>query len=100
MKCPSGSTTPLRGSLNSRADLAHELRTPIANMLAEAQVALTRERAPNEYREVIESSIVEYERLSEIVDNLLFVARAGKVRQLRDFQTSGTLLAKPYAVVT
>jgi two-component system heavy metal sensor histidine kinase CusS len=57
------------------ADLAHELRTPIANMLGEAQVALTRERTPTEYRETIESTIGECERLSRIVDNLLFVAR-------------------------
>jgi two-component system, OmpR family, heavy metal sensor histidine kinase CusS len=58
------------------ADLAHELRTPIANILGEAQVALTRGRTPEEYREVIESTICECERLSGIVDNLLFLARA------------------------
>jgi two-component system heavy metal sensor histidine kinase CusS len=58
------------------ADLAHELRTPIANMLGEAQVTLTRTRSPEEYREVIESSVAECERLSGIVDNLLFLARA------------------------
>jgi two-component system heavy metal sensor histidine kinase CusS len=58
------------------ADLAHELRTPIANMLGEAQVALSRDRSPDEYRETIESTIGECERLSGIVDNLLFVARA------------------------
>jgi len=58
------------------ADLAHELRTPIANMLGEAQVALSRERSAAEYRETIESTIGECERLSGIVDNLLFVARA------------------------
>ena len=63
------------------ADLAHEPRTPIANMLAEAQVARRRERAPNEYREVVESSIVECERLSGIVDNLLFVARVDAARE-------------------
>ena len=58
------------------ADLAHELRTPIANMLGEAQVALSRDRSSVEYRETIESTIGECERLSGIVDNLLFVARA------------------------
>jgi two-component system, OmpR family, heavy metal sensor histidine kinase CusS len=57
------------------ADLAHELRTPIANMLGEAQVALTRDRAADEYRDTIESTVAECERLSRIVDNLLFVAR-------------------------
>jgi two-component system heavy metal sensor histidine kinase CusS len=58
------------------ADLAHELRTPIANILGEAQVALTRARQPDEYREVIVSTVAECERLSGIVDNLLFLARA------------------------
>jgi two-component system, OmpR family, heavy metal sensor histidine kinase CusS len=63
------------------ADLAHELRTPIANMLGEAQVALSRERSSPEYRETIESTIGECERLSGIVDNLLFVARADAARE-------------------
>src|SRR5512132_3164545 len=63
------------------ADLAHELRTPIANMLGEAQVALTRDRTPAEYRETIESTIGECERLSGIVDNLLFVARVDAARE-------------------
>jgi two-component system heavy metal sensor histidine kinase CusS len=58
------------------ADLAHELRTPIGNMLGEAQVALTRERSSKEYRSVIESTAAECERLSGIIDNLLFLARA------------------------
>ena len=58
------------------ADLAHELRTPIGNMLGEAQVALTRDRRPEEYRMVIESAAAECERLSGIIDNLLFLARA------------------------
>ena len=58
------------------ADLAHELRTPIGNMIGEAQVALTRERNADEYRSVIESTAAECERLSGIIDNLLFLARA------------------------
>jgi two-component system heavy metal sensor histidine kinase CusS len=63
------------------ADLAHELRTPIANIMGEGQVALTRERTPSEYREVIESTVAECERLSGIVDNLLFVARVDAARE-------------------
>ena len=58
------------------ADLAHELRTPIANILGEAQVALRRPRTLDEYRQVIESNAAECERLSAIVDSLLFLARA------------------------
>jgi two-component system, OmpR family, heavy metal sensor histidine kinase CusS len=63
------------------ADLAHELRTPITNMLGEAQVALTRDRTALEYRETIESAVAECERLSRIVDNLLFVARVDAARE-------------------
>jgi two-component system heavy metal sensor histidine kinase CusS len=63
------------------ADLAHELRTPIANILGEAQVTLTRGRSPEQYREVIESAVAECERLSGIVDNLLFVARVDAARE-------------------
>jgi two-component system heavy metal sensor histidine kinase CusS len=63
------------------ADLAHELRTPIANMLGEAQVILTRDRTAADYRETIESTVAECERLSRIVDNLLFVARVDAARE-------------------
>ncbi len=58
------------------ADIAHELRTPIANIRGEAEVALTRPRSPNEYQAVIESSVAECDRLSAIIDSLLFLARA------------------------
>jgi len=63
------------------ADLAHELRTPIANMIGETQVALARNRTADEYRETIESTVGECERLSRIVDNLLFVARVDAARE-------------------
>ena len=57
------------------ADLAHELRTPLANIRGEAEVALTRTRTPEEYRAVIESTVAECQHLTQIVDNLLFLAR-------------------------
>ena len=57
------------------ADIAHELRTPIGNIRGEAEVALTRSRSNEEYREVIESTIAECQHLGQIVDNLLFLAR-------------------------
>jgi two-component system, OmpR family, heavy metal sensor histidine kinase CusS len=58
------------------ADLAHELRTPVSNIRGEAEVALTRPRTLEDYRNVIESITGECERLSGIVENLLFLARA------------------------
>jgi len=50
-------------------------------MIGEAQVALTRDRTAAEYRETIESTVDECERLSRIVDNLLFVARVDAARE-------------------
>ncbi|CAG0964168.1 partial two-component system, OmpR family, heavy metal sensor histidine kinase CusS, partial [Geobacteraceae bacterium] len=61
---------------DSSANLAHEIRTPINILRGEAEVALSRARAPEEYRRVIESSLEEYERLSRLIDNILFLARA------------------------
>jgi two-component system, OmpR family, heavy metal sensor histidine kinase CusS len=57
------------------ADIAHELRTPIGNIRGEAEVALTRTRSNEEYRQVIESTVAECQHLGHIVDNLLFLAR-------------------------
>jgi len=57
------------------ANLAHELRTPINNLRGEAEVALSRARSAEEYRGVIESSIEEYERLSRMITDILFLAR-------------------------
>jgi two-component system heavy metal sensor histidine kinase CusS len=58
------------------ADLAHELRTPIAILRGEAEGVLTKPRTADQYREVIESSLEELQRLSAMIDNLLFLARA------------------------
>lgn len=58
------------------ADLAHELRNPIQNLCGEAEVALARTRTAAEYREVIELSFEEYQRLARMIDSLLFLARA------------------------
>lgn len=58
------------------ADLAHELRTPINSLMGTAEVILAEKRSPEEYRNVIESSLEEYSRLSRMIDRLLFLARA------------------------
>ena len=58
------------------ADIAHELRTPVHNLRGEAEVALSRPRTPEEYREVVTSGLEEYSRLSALIDSLLFLARA------------------------
>jgi two-component system heavy metal sensor histidine kinase CusS len=58
------------------ADIAHELRTPVNNLRGEAEVALGKPRAPEEYREVLGSCLEECGRLSALIDSLLFLARA------------------------
>jgi len=58
------------------SNLAHDMRTPLTNLLAEAQVALSKPRAASEYRDVIESSIDEYQRLSRMIEEMLFLARS------------------------
>jgi two-component system heavy metal sensor histidine kinase CusS len=58
------------------ADIAHDLRTPVNNIRGEAEVALARPRTADEYRDVLESSLEETVRLSELIGDLLFLARA------------------------
>jgi two-component system, OmpR family, heavy metal sensor histidine kinase CusS len=58
------------------SDLAHDLRTPINNLLGEAQVALSKPRSAAEYRAVLESAVEDYERISRLIENMLFLARA------------------------
>jgi len=62
------------------ADLAHELRTPINNLMVEAEVTLTRRRSEVEYRDVLESVLEEAGKLSHMIDSLLFLARADNVQ--------------------
>lgn len=58
------------------ADASHELRTPLTVLRGEIEVALRRERPANEYREVLESSREEIERLTKLTENLLSLARS------------------------
>jgi two-component system heavy metal sensor histidine kinase CusS len=56
--------------------LAHELRTPISNLMTETHVALSRGRSADEYREVLYSSLEEYDRLARMIEDMLFLAKA------------------------
>ncbi|WP_175149587.1 heavy metal sensor histidine kinase [Paraburkholderia ultramafica] len=58
------------------SNLAHDMRTPLTNLQAAAQVALSQPRLAEDYREVIESSIDEYQRLSRMIEDMLFLARS------------------------
>ena len=58
------------------ADMAHELRTPINNLMGEAEVSLSKTRTEDEYQRVLASSLEECSRLSRLIDSMLFLARA------------------------
>jgi two-component system heavy metal sensor histidine kinase CusS len=58
------------------ADIAHELRTPISNLTLQTQVALNAARDADQYREVLYSSLEEYERMGQMIGDMLFLARA------------------------
>ncbi|NTX43296.1 heavy metal sensor histidine kinase [Burkholderia cepacia] len=58
------------------SNLAHDMRTPLTNLQAAAQVVLSQPRSADEYRNVIESSIDEYQRLSRMIEDMLFLARS------------------------
>jgi signal transduction histidine kinase len=73
------STAPVERSMAQMhrfmADAAHELRTPVAVLRTQAEVALQRDREPAEYRAALETTVRDAERLGGIVQNLLTLAR-------------------------
>ncbi len=58
------------------SDLAHELRTPVSNLMTQTQVALARSRSAEEYREILYSNLEEYDRLARMIADMLFLAKA------------------------
>lgn len=60
------------------ADVAHELRTPLGNIIGQTQVTLSRERNPTELKEALHSNLEDLERLRAIVNDMLFLARADR----------------------
>ena len=68
------------------SDVAHELRTPLSIMSGELEVALRKERTLEDYRQVLNSSKQETDRLIELSENLLFLARVDQGRQAIEFE--------------
>jgi two-component system heavy metal sensor histidine kinase CusS len=58
------------------SDLAHEIRTPINNLMTQTQVCLSRSRDIDAYKEVLFSNLEEFEHLARIVSDMLFLAKA------------------------
>lgn len=61
---------------NFSSDLAHELRTPVSNLLTQTQVTLSKARTAEDYRVVLESNAEEFERLSRTISDMLFLAKS------------------------
>lgn len=85
---------------NFSSDIAHELRAPISNLMTQTQVALTKTRSAEDYREILASNLEEYDRLARMISDMLFLAKAdhglvvlqqdtidlaAEVRQLKEF---------------
>ena len=68
------------------ADLAHEFRTPVTNLLGQSQVMLARPRSSGDYEQLVSSNVEELERLSRMIDSMLFLARAQHEEMLPDKQ--------------
>jgi two-component system, OmpR family, heavy metal sensor histidine kinase CusS len=58
------------------ADMAHDLRTPIGNLLGQTEVGLNQTRDIAYYQRLLGSNYEELQRMSKMIDNMLFLARA------------------------
>ena len=58
------------------ADASHELRTPLAIIHTSSELALRRTRTPEQYRESLQEIMLETERMTQLVEDLLFLARS------------------------
>ncbi|ARS52500.1 MULTISPECIES: heavy metal sensor histidine kinase [Kushneria] len=56
-------------------DLAHEMRTPLTNLMGQTQQRLRHDRTGDEYKEILISNQEEFERLARMIDSMLFLAR-------------------------
>ena len=58
------------------SDIAHELRTPVSNLMTETQVALSRPRSADDYRSILESNAEEFEHMARMISDMLLLAKA------------------------
>ena len=73
-------TEQLQAMLASRKQLtdaiAHELRTPVSNLMTHTEVVLSKKRDINAYEENLYSNLEELKRMSRMIDDMLFLAKA------------------------
>jgi two-component system heavy metal sensor histidine kinase CusS len=65
------------------ADVAHELRTPLASLMGHTEVALSRERSAAELREVMVASLEDLQQISGVVQDMLFLSRTDRGARAR-----------------
>jgi len=58
------------------ADIAHDLRTPVTSMMTQTQVTLSQTRTIDEYQEILYSNIEEFEQMTRMINDMLFLAQA------------------------
>jgi two-component system heavy metal sensor histidine kinase CusS len=68
------------------ADLAHEIRTPVGSLMGHCQVALRQTRSEDEYQALLASNLEELERISRMVESILFLARADEAQAVPERQ--------------
>lgn len=76
------------------ADIAHELRTPLSNLLTQTQVILSQPRALEDYQEALHANLEELQRLAQLVGDMLLLAKAehGLLHTQRESRALGTEL--------
>jgi two-component system heavy metal sensor histidine kinase CusS len=61
---------------NFSADIAHELRTPVSNLMTQTEVVLSRPRNSEDYQETLYANLDDLKRMSRMIDDMLFLAKA------------------------
>lgn len=69
------------------SDASHQLRTPLTAIRTTGEVSLQKDRTPGEYREIIGSMLEDVQRLSDMVEKLLMLARLGEDQIRASFAT-------------
>lgn len=69
---------------NFSADIAHEMRTPITNLVTQTQFILNHPRSTQEYQELLYSNLEEYERMANMVGDMLFLSQVDNHQVVTD----------------
>jgi signal transduction histidine kinase len=77
----------LRRQRRFTGDASHQLRTPLTALISEVELARRRERSPDEYRAVLDRVHGDAVRLRQIVESLLFLARADAEAERPELET-------------